>query len=486
MNEVDIESIHTGERWRKDLGDLEALKNSIKENGLLQPIVLSRDRQGTYRLVAGLRRLEAMRSLGRTKIPARVIGEDKAKQAEIEENVKRKAFTPSELARIADYLESVIAPEIRREGEERAKAAAAKGGSYGGLSKVRRTANQEEFEKAKSEVKEAGSETPVDADRHAEQPLKKRRLTREEVAGRLGMSERQLRKLRKVCKAAENDPRIGQIVSDMDAGRCSIEAAHRRMGALKEPKRGGLGVEKHPGERNGMPPAPQKELPTRLQEQLEATGEEHAGDLAANHGENIGWMDEKALARALSLDPNGRGMDPPGKDETAVAPRGSLSKTQKKRNLEHVPLHEEMLAVREAAERVLQKTHKNAVSYPDAVEFATVGCALFLVMFHFYVHLAKKNANFEGLPNHLCGPSLDILKLIKELDDNCAFALAASAKQETVAEKEERRKSIWNDLYASEKISELIDDAVTLGKEWKKAVSKQDRPRADTTSNQHR
>lgn len=55
-----IEQINVGERFRKDLGDIKSLADSIAELGLLQPIALSEN----YELVAGQRRLEARKSLG--------------------------------------------------------------------------------------------------------------------------------------------------------------------------------------------------------------------------------------------------------------------------------------------------------------------------------------------------------------------------------------------------------------------------------------
>ena len=54
-----IERIHVGERLRQDLGDIAALAASIKDVGLLQPLVVLED--GT--LVAGHRRLAAIQNV---------------------------------------------------------------------------------------------------------------------------------------------------------------------------------------------------------------------------------------------------------------------------------------------------------------------------------------------------------------------------------------------------------------------------------------
>ena len=58
-----IDSIKVGERWR-EVGDIEGLANSIKQNGLIQPIVVDAD----LNLVAGERRITACRQLGMEEI----------------------------------------------------------------------------------------------------------------------------------------------------------------------------------------------------------------------------------------------------------------------------------------------------------------------------------------------------------------------------------------------------------------------------------
>ena len=57
--------------YRQDLGDIQGLAASIREFGLLRPVLLTRDN----RLLAGLRRLEACKLLGWKTIPVIVFGE---------------------------------------------------------------------------------------------------------------------------------------------------------------------------------------------------------------------------------------------------------------------------------------------------------------------------------------------------------------------------------------------------------------------------
>ena len=65
-----ISEIKVGTRHRRDLGDIDKLASSIRDIGLLHPIVISSDGQ----LIAGLRRLEAYKLLGRAEIPVTIWG----------------------------------------------------------------------------------------------------------------------------------------------------------------------------------------------------------------------------------------------------------------------------------------------------------------------------------------------------------------------------------------------------------------------------
>lgn len=71
MIRVPIDDIVVGRRYRRDLGDIDALAASIKAVGLLHPPVVVPDRQA-YRLVAGERRLAALRQLGWAEVPVNV------------------------------------------------------------------------------------------------------------------------------------------------------------------------------------------------------------------------------------------------------------------------------------------------------------------------------------------------------------------------------------------------------------------------------
>ena len=82
-------------RYRKEMGDLKDLASSMREKGQIQPIVITRD---TSTLVAGGRRLAAavLYDLPIKAIYADTLDPIKLREIELEENIKRKAFTPAE------------------------------------------------------------------------------------------------------------------------------------------------------------------------------------------------------------------------------------------------------------------------------------------------------------------------------------------------------------------------------------------------------
>lgn len=109
--QVLIKDIKIKKRVRKDLGDLEMLKDSLKRFGLMNPITINSQNE----LVAGHRRLEAAKALGWTSIDAvQVDTKDKLLllELELEENVQRKPFTDDELYDGYEALEKLRNPSF--------------------------------------------------------------------------------------------------------------------------------------------------------------------------------------------------------------------------------------------------------------------------------------------------------------------------------------------------------------------------------------
>lgn len=110
---VNIKDIKIKKRVRHDLGDLEALKNSLRTYGLLNPITLN----NKYELIAGERRLQAAKQLGWTNINAIIqsnLSDLEELEMELEENNQRKEFTNEELLEGYRRLEKLRNPSIWR------------------------------------------------------------------------------------------------------------------------------------------------------------------------------------------------------------------------------------------------------------------------------------------------------------------------------------------------------------------------------------
>src|SRR5215469_1303479 len=109
FHDVLIKEITIGGRFRKDYGNLEALKQSIEsfkdvtDTGLLEPILLDRDNN----LLAGGRRLQAFIELGRVRIPCQYLDEidpARAREVELEENIQRKNLEWNEEVALIDEI----------------------------------------------------------------------------------------------------------------------------------------------------------------------------------------------------------------------------------------------------------------------------------------------------------------------------------------------------------------------------------------------
>lgn len=61
--EIEISKIKIGKRLRKYSGDIEELAESIKEYGLLCPIILRQLDDDSYKLLVGQRRIQASKLL---------------------------------------------------------------------------------------------------------------------------------------------------------------------------------------------------------------------------------------------------------------------------------------------------------------------------------------------------------------------------------------------------------------------------------------
>lgn len=94
-----------------DEGKLKELSDSIKEHGVLQPLVVSRKDDGSYELIAGERRLEASKIAGLTKVPVvvRAATEQNKMELALIENVQRHNLNVVEEAKAYKKMQDTFA-----------------------------------------------------------------------------------------------------------------------------------------------------------------------------------------------------------------------------------------------------------------------------------------------------------------------------------------------------------------------------------------
>lgn len=118
---IPLDKIIVGERFRKDLGDINNLIQSVKEKGIIQPITVDHD----YNLMAGGRRLHAAKAVGLEKIPALIHAGDEIELREVEliENTFREDFTWQERANLIAELDRLMKEKHGKEWSVRKTAA---------------------------------------------------------------------------------------------------------------------------------------------------------------------------------------------------------------------------------------------------------------------------------------------------------------------------------------------------------------------------
>jgi ParB family chromosome partitioning protein len=103
---LDIDRIQPNRQQpRSDFSGIEGLVSSIKENGIIQPVIVRQEADG-FRLIAGERRWRAAQMAGVHRIPAivRKVSDDRVLEMALIENIQRKELNPIEEARAYDVL----------------------------------------------------------------------------------------------------------------------------------------------------------------------------------------------------------------------------------------------------------------------------------------------------------------------------------------------------------------------------------------------
>ncbi|NMA09319.1 MAG: ParB/RepB/Spo0J family partition protein [Clostridiales bacterium] len=96
----DIEPNPHQPRRSFDEDSMQALADSIRENGLLQPLVVRRIENGGFQIIAGERRWRAARRAGLSEVPAVIMEADDRRMTELAliENLQREDLNPIEEA----------------------------------------------------------------------------------------------------------------------------------------------------------------------------------------------------------------------------------------------------------------------------------------------------------------------------------------------------------------------------------------------------
>ena len=126
---LDVDRIQPSQyQPRSDFAGLEGLVESIRENGIVQPVVVRQEGE-RYELIAGERRWRAAQLAGMTRIPVviRKVAQDRVLELALVENIQRKDLNPMEEARAYDLLIGQMnlsqAEVAKRVGRERSSVA---------------------------------------------------------------------------------------------------------------------------------------------------------------------------------------------------------------------------------------------------------------------------------------------------------------------------------------------------------------------------
>ena len=109
VKELEINKIHPNPNQPRKNFDEEALQelaSSIKLHGVIQPLVVTRQQDGDYMIIAGERRWRASKMAGLEKVPVvvKVYTEKQIKEISLIENLQREDLNPIEAARAIKQL----------------------------------------------------------------------------------------------------------------------------------------------------------------------------------------------------------------------------------------------------------------------------------------------------------------------------------------------------------------------------------------------
>ena len=128
FEDLEIESIDVEQGIRQilDKEPLDELAASIKQHGILQPLVVEPGAEGRYNLQIGKRRMAAAKMIGLDKVPAIILegplSSEESLAIRLVENLHREALDPIDEAEAYDALKGMgvkVSEIARRVGKER-------------------------------------------------------------------------------------------------------------------------------------------------------------------------------------------------------------------------------------------------------------------------------------------------------------------------------------------------------------------------------
>lgn len=168
MKVVPLESITFGERFREDYGDLSDLVLSFKKEGIINPLTVRDNGDGTYYLAAGGRRFKAAELAKLDEVPVRCYSKELSeldlRSIELMENICRKEMDWLEAAKLKKEIHEL---QVAIYGEKKSTAPDAPGFSKrdtANLLGVSQTKFQDEYKLAQAaeafpEISKAKSKT---------------------------------------------------------------------------------------------------------------------------------------------------------------------------------------------------------------------------------------------------------------------------------------------------------------------------------------
>jgi ParB family chromosome partitioning protein len=118
MNQIDVSQIEANPyqpRTRFDQEALQELADSIRVQGIIQPITVRQISDDTYQLISGERRLQASRSIGLSSIPAyvRTANDQQMLEMALIENIQRENLNSIEIA--LSYQRLILECNLKQE-----------------------------------------------------------------------------------------------------------------------------------------------------------------------------------------------------------------------------------------------------------------------------------------------------------------------------------------------------------------------------------